>query len=118
MTKCTVSGAILSDVHAPCTRASANGEQFEDTYARGKPIVFPFKSRPFTGGINAGVEEVLSTMRAGGKRVCTVPPAAGFGEAAYAIRSTRHAGDKEAVIPPASTLTYELELVRVSIPPS
>lgn len=80
--------------------------------------MFPFKSRPFTGGINAGVEEVLSTMRAGGKRTCVVPPAAGFGDVAYSIRNTRHASDKDAVIPASSTLAYELELVRVSIPPS
>lgn len=80
--------------------------------------MFPFRSRPFTGGINSGVEEVVSTMRAGGRRNCTVPAEAGFGDVAYSIRNTRHAGDKGAVIPASSTLSYELELVRVSIPPS
>lgn len=68
--------------------------------------------------MNSGVEEVLSTMRAGGKRNCTVPPDAGFGDVAYTIRNTRHAGDKGAVVPASSTLSYEVELVRVSIPPS
>ena len=46
-------------------RAMANGELFEDTKARGKPIVFRYGLRPFTGGLCQGVEEALSTMRTG-----------------------------------------------------
>jgi FKBP-type peptidyl-prolyl cis-trans isomerase len=95
-----------------------DGTVVEDTFKRNKPIVFPFNSRPFTGGICAGVEQALSTMRAGGRRLVTVPPEAGFGSEAYSLRGTRHASDKEAVIPPNSTLQYELNLVRVSVPPS
>ena len=45
----------------------ANGVVFEDTKARGKPIVYFFKSRPFTGGMCEGVEQVLALMKAGGK---------------------------------------------------
>jgi FKBP-type peptidyl-prolyl cis-trans isomerase len=44
----------------------ANGEVFEDTERRGKPQVFLFGSRP--PGWNAGLEQVLSSMKAGGKR--------------------------------------------------
>lgn len=95
-----------------------DGNVVEDTFKRNKPIVFPFKSRPFTGGICAGAEEALSTMKAGGKRLVTVPPQLGFGSEPYSLRSTRHASDKEAVVPPNSTLEYELTLVRVSVPPS
>lgn len=46
-------------------RATAAGEQFEDTYKRGKPIVFIYGGRPFTGGLCQGVEEALSDMRGG-----------------------------------------------------
>lgn len=46
----------------------ANGEVFEDTYARGKPIVFFFGGRPFSGGMCQGVEQALAGMKAGGKR--------------------------------------------------
>ena len=99
-------------------RLSVDGKVVEDTYSRNKPIVFPFRSRPFTGGVCAGVEEALSTMKAGGKRLVTVPPEAGFGSEAYALRGTRHAGEKEGIVPPNSTLEYELNLVRVSVPPS
>lgn len=50
----------------------------------------------------------------------TVPPALGFGEEGISLRGTLHAPDKEARadVPPNATLRYELELVRVSIPPS
>ena len=95
-----------------------DGEVIEDTFKRGKPIVFPFGSRPFTGGVCLGVEQALATMKAGGKRLVTVPPEAGFGSEPYSVRGTRHAGDKNVTIPANSTLEYELSLVRVSVPPS
>jgi hypothetical protein len=34
-----------------------------------QPIVFFYKGRPFTGGLCAGVEEAMATMKAGGKRL-------------------------------------------------
>lgn len=43
----------------------ANGQLFEDTTARGKPIVFLYGKRPYSGGMCAGVEKALATMRAG-----------------------------------------------------
>ena len=47
-------------------RATANGQPFEDTRERGKPIVFTYGLRPFTGGMCRGAEEALGSMRAGG----------------------------------------------------
>ena len=95
----------------------ANGELFEDTYARKKPIVSIFGSRPFAGGLCRGAEIALSTMRAGGKRTVIIPPELGFVDGAV-LRPTEHVPGKNGRIPPGATLTYELELVRVSIPPS
>lgn len=86
--------------------------------ARNKPIVFPFKSRPFTGGMTAGLEEALASMKAGGKRKVFVPPAQGFGDKPFSLRPTLHAGNKEAVVPPNSALEYDVSLVRVSPPPT
>lgn len=43
----------------------ANGQLFEDTTARGKPIVFLYGKRPFSGGMCLGVEKALATMRVG-----------------------------------------------------
>lgn len=83
-----------------------------------QPIVFTFGSRPFTGGMCRGTEIALADMRAGGRRLVVVPPELGFGPEGNVLRSTRHVGDKQGVIPPNATLEYELELVRVSIPPS
>ena len=51
-----------------CCRGTANGEVFEDTRQRGKPIVFIYGGRPFTGGLCKGVEEAMASMKAG--RVC------------------------------------------------
>ena len=91
---------------------------FEDTRARGKPIVFVYGARPITGGLCRGTEEAMASMRAGGRRRITVPPEMGFGQDGFAVRGTRHAGDKGGVVPPNATLVYDLTLERVSIPPS
>ena len=65
-----------------------------------------------------GVEEALATMRAGGRRTVRVPPAQGFGDAGATLRPTEHVPDKRGEVPPGATLEYELELLRVSVPPS
>lgn len=99
-------------------RAYADGELFEDTYARGKPIVYLYGTRPHPGGTCAGVEMALRSMKAGGIRKVTVPPELGFGRNGTSLRPTEHVPGKSGEVPPNATLTYELELVRVSIPPS
>ncbi|KXZ50043.1 hypothetical protein GPECTOR_18g24 [Gonium pectorale] len=98
--------------------ATADGVQFESTRERGKPIVFLYGSRPFTGGMCPGLEEALSTMRAGGRRRVTVPADLGFGDRGAVLRPTEHVPDKRGVVPPGATLVYDVDLVRVSIPPS
>lgn len=99
-------------------QAYADGQLFEDTKARGKPIVFFFGGRPFTGGVCPGVEIALRGMRGGGRRRVVVPPALGFGENGTTLRPTEHEPGKQGVVPPNAELIYELELLRVSIPPS
>ena len=66
----------------------------------------------------AGVEEALSSMRAGGKRHVVVPPEQAFGERGAVLRPTEHVPDKQGIIPAGAELEYDLELLRVSIPPS
>lgn len=99
-------------------RGTADGEVFEDTRQRGKPIVFIYGGRPFTGGLCKGVEEAMASMKAGGRRVITVPSAEGFGEAGGSLAGTLHVPSKQGNIPSDATLMYDLELIRVSIPPS
>ena len=47
-----------------------------------------------------------------------MPPTHGFGPSGGVLRPTEHVPDKSGVIAPDAQLTYELELQRVSIPPS
>ena len=77
-----------------------------------------YGKRPYSGGMCAGVERALATMRAGGRRRVTVPPQLGFGAEGITLRPTEHVPDKAGVVPPNATLEYELRLERVSIPPS
>ncbi|PNH03110.1 Peptidyl-prolyl cis-trans isomerase FKBP17-2, chloroplastic [Tetrabaena socialis] len=98
--------------------ATADGVPFESTRARGKPIVYLFGGRPFTGGMCAGLEEAILGMRAGGRRLVTVPPELGFGARGAVLRPTEHVPDKQGVVPPNATLEYDVELLRISIPPS
>ena len=64
------------------------------------------------------MELALEDMRAGGKRQVNVPNQYGFGDQGTSLKPSRHVPDKEAIVPPGADLSYELELVRVSIPPS
>eukprot|EP00955_Chlamydomonas_euryale_P084587 363984-Chlamydomonas_euryale.AAC.20 len=54
----------------------ANGEVFADTRKQGRPIVFLFGGRPLTGGMCAGTEQVLATMKAGSRRKVVSAPVA------------------------------------------
>jgi FKBP-type peptidyl-prolyl cis-trans isomerase len=65
-----------------------------------------------------GLEEALKGMKAGGKRIINVPAELGFGDKGYVMRPTEHVPDKQGLIPPGAQLEYEVELLRVSIPPS
>lgn len=95
-----------------------NATLFVDTSDTGKPIVFIYKSRPFTAGMCVGLELALEDMKAGGKRHVVIPAAYGFGQDGISLQSTRHVPDKSGVVGPNMDLIYDVELVRVSIPPS
>jgi FKBP-type peptidyl-prolyl cis-trans isomerase len=98
-------------------KAYVNGAIYEDTTKSSKKgIAFVFGSRPLPPGIPPGFEEGLSTMKSGGKRLVDVPPKLGFGDEATVVQSRL---TKEAFeIPSNSEIRYEIELIRVSIPPS
>jgi FKBP-type peptidyl-prolyl cis-trans isomerase len=57
-------------------------------------------------------------MKAGGKRKVIIPSNLGFGESGTTLRPTEHVPEKQGQVPPGAELEYELELIRVSIPPS
>jgi len=75
------------------------GEKLFSTIDKGEPIDFKFGSQ-FE---NEGFQEVVGMMREGGKANAIVPSARAFGAQ----------GAGNGVVPPFSTLYYEIELVKI-----
>lgn len=89
-----------------------NGEVFVDTFGgEKKPLALVMGSRPYTRGMCEGIEYVLKTMKAGGKRRVIVPSNLGFGDKGADFGSGVE-------IPPFATLEYVIEVDKVSIAPA
>jgi rhodanese-related sulfurtransferase len=88
------------DVHY--TGRLESGEVFDSSLERGEPFRFTLGAGQVIPGWDMGV----LGMKAGGKRVLSIPPELAYGE--------RGAGN---VIPPNASLTFEVELVAVEPPP-
>jgi len=81
-----------------------------DTRKLGRQLVFSFGNKP-QGPITRGLLESVGEMRQGGRRLVVVPPAMAFGADGAAL-----AGN--VTVPPNATVQYDIELARVSVPPS
>lgn len=79
-----------------------------DTRKTNRQVVFTF-GRP-QGPFTKGVMEAVGGMRQGGKRVIVVPPDLGFGSEEVRLQ--------DGTVPAGATVRYDLELTRVSVPPS
>ena len=77
---------------------ASNGSKFDSSYDRNEPITFKLGS----GKVIEGWEKGIEGMKVGGKRILTIPPNMAYGEEGY-----------PPVIPPNSTLKFEVELVDV-----
>jgi FKBP-type peptidyl-prolyl cis-trans isomerase len=108
----TASGLQYQDV-APGTGAEAapgqvavvhytgwltDGTKFDSSRDRGEPFSFPLGG----GQVIAGWDEGVAGMKVGGRRKLVIPPDLGYG-----------AGGSPPVIPPASTLVFDIELLEL-----
>ena len=74
----------------------ADGKEFDSSYKRGQPATFP------VNGVIKGWTEALQLMGAGAKWELCIPPDLAYGKAGM-----------PPVIPPDSTLYFEVELLKV-----
>jgi peptidylprolyl isomerase len=77
----------------------AKGAKFDSSHDRGEPFEFALGMKQVIGGWDEGV----ASMKPGGKRTLVIPPNLGYGDRGV-----------PGVIPPGSTLLFEVELVRVA----
>ncbi|KAK4529279.1 hypothetical protein CCYA_CCYA01G0136 [Cyanidiococcus yangmingshanensis] len=86
----------------------SNGMIFDNTTAKGrKPLAFIYGKKQMVPGVEKGIE----TMKVGGKRRLIVPSDLAFGERGVCLEG------QGCLVPPNETVTYDVELLRVSVAP-
>ena len=87
------------DILVNYTGRFTNGKIFDSSLSPGRQ---PFELHLGRGEVIKGWDEGLSTMHVGGKRKLSIPPGLAYGPGGY-----------PGVIPPKSTLTFDVELLKI-----
>ena len=95
---CATRGDVLKINYKGCF---LNGKQFESTYDRGQPLEFTLGEQ---GQVIKGMESAISLMNEGEKAKFIIPSQLAYGET----------GSSTGIIPPYTTLVYEIELVKLN----
>ena len=87
-----------------------DGQVFDSSYERGAPIVASLDS------LIPGWQQGMPGMRVGGKRRLTVPEDLAYSgmAAVQAVNPVESIGAGQVLIPPRSTLVFEIELLAIS----
>ncbi len=87
-----------------------DGHVFDSSYERGAPIVASLDS------LIPGWQQGMPGMRVGGKRRLTVPDDLAYSgmAALQSVNASRSSGAGKVLIPPESTLVFEIELLAFS----
>ena len=80
------------------TGTLTDGSKFDSSHDRGQPLDFKLGA----GQVIQGWDQGVAGMKVGGKRKLTIPPAMAYGERGF-----------PPVIPPNSTLVFDVELMDV-----
>ncbi|XP_031498177.1 peptidyl-prolyl cis-trans isomerase FKBP17-2, chloroplastic-like [Nymphaea colorata] len=93
-------------------KVEGSGMVFVDTLdGTRKSLALILGSRPYTKGMCEGIEYVLKTMKAGGRRKITIPSELGFGEKGADLGLGIQ-------IPPGAALNYIVLVDKVSVAPA
>jgi peptidylprolyl isomerase len=94
------------DILVNYTGRFLDGKVFDTSLAPGRT---PFELHLGRGDVIKGWDEGLSTMHVGGKRKLTIPPGLAYGPGGYPDPRN----PSKYVIPPNSTLTFDVELLKI-----
>jgi cyclophilin family peptidyl-prolyl cis-trans isomerase/Xaa-Pro aminopeptidase len=92
-----------------------DGRPFASSADEGRPVpgtsAVPFEYEAGRTRVNPAVDEALASMRPGERRTVVAQGAAGYGSGGFYAKEKP--GETRFVIPPGTTLVYELELISI-----
>jgi hypothetical protein len=95
-----------------------DGRPFASSADEGRPVpgtaAVPFDYVAGTSRVTPALDEAVASMRAGERRTLIAQGALGYGRSGFTAREKP--GERRFVIPPNTTLVYEIEVVAIKQP--